>query len=77
MQCDPSIKAGMLPSPPPPPLTAASPNTCPLCRFETKMAALKVTRPSFFFFWGGGGRVPSYFETLWCPHLYFYRKSNT
>ena len=33
--------------------------------------ALKVTRPSFF------GRVPSYFEALWYPHLYFYRKSNT
>ena len=32
---------------------------------------LKVTRPSFF------GGVPSYFETLWFPHLYFYRKSNT
>ena len=31
----------------------------------------KVTRPSFF--WG----VPSYFEALWYPHLYFYRKSNT
>ena len=32
---------------------------------------LKVTRPSFS--WG----VPSYFEALWYPHLYFYRKSNT
>ena len=32
---------------------------------------LKVTRPSFF------GGVPSYFEALWYPHLYFYRKSNT
>ena len=32
---------------------------------------VKVTRPSFF--WG----VPSYFEALWYPHLYFYRKSNT
>ena len=32
---------------------------------------IKVTRPSFF------GRVPSYFEALWYPHLYFYRKSNT
>ena len=31
----------------------------------------KVTRPSFF------GGVPSYFEALWYPHLYFYRKSNT
>ena len=29
------------------------------------------TRPSFF------GGVPSYFEALWYPHLYFYRKSNT
>ena len=32
---------------------------------------IKVTRPSFF--WG----VPSYFEALWYPRLYFYRKSNT
>ena len=32
---------------------------------------LKVTRPWFF------GGVPSYFEALWYPHLYFYRKSNT
>ena len=32
---------------------------------------LKVTRPSFL------GGVPSYFEALWYPHLYFYRKSNT
>ena len=31
----------------------------------------KVTRPSFF------GGVPSYFEALWYPHLYCYRKSNT
>ena len=31
----------------------------------------KVTRPSFF------EGVPSYFEALWYPHLYFYRKSNT
>ena len=31
----------------------------------------KVTRPSFF------GGEPSYFEALWYPHLYFYRKSNT
>ena len=36
---------------------------------------LKVTRPSFLFFWGGG--VPSYFEAFWYPHLYFYRKYNT
>ena len=36
---------------------------------------IKVTRPSFFFFFGGGGGrgVPSYFEALWYPHLYFYR----
>ena len=33
--------------------------------------AFKVTRPSFF------GGIPSYFEALWYPHLYFYRKSNT
>ena len=32
---------------------------------------IKVTRPSFF------GGVPSYFEALWYPYLYFYRKSNT
>ena len=32
---------------------------------------IKVTRPSFL------GRVPSYFEALLYPHLYFYRKSNT
>ena len=31
---------------------------------------IKVTRPSFL------GGVPSYFEALWYPHLYFYRKSN-
>ena len=37
--------------------------------FEAEV--LKVTRPSFF------GGVPSYFEALWYPHLYFYRKSNT
>ena len=37
-----------------------------------EIAELKVTRPSFF--WGG---VLSYFEALWFPHLYFYRKSNT
>ena len=30
----------------------------------------KVTRPSYFV------RVPSYFEALWYPHLYFDRKSN-
>ena len=33
--------------------------------------SIKVTRSSFF------GGVPSYFEALWFPHLYFYRKSNT
>ena len=32
---------------------------------------VKVTRPSFL------GGIPSYFEALWYPHLYFYRKSNT
>ena len=30
----------------------------------------KVTRPSYFV------RVPSYFEALWYPHLYFDHKSN-
>ena len=29
--------------------------------------SIKVTRPSFF------DGVPSYFEALWYPHLYFYR----
>ena len=33
-----------------------------------KLANVKVTRPSFF------GGVPSYFEALWYPHLYFYRR---
>ena len=32
---------------------------------------LKVTRPTLF------RGVPSYFEALWYPRLYFYRKSNT
>ena len=32
---------------------------------------LKVTRHTFFM------GVPSYFEALWYPRLYFYRKSNT
>ena len=36
-----------------------------------KLVVVKVTRPSFF------GGVPSYFEALWYPHLYFYRKFNT
>ena len=40
-------------------------------RWHTDLNGLKVTRPSFF--WG----VPSYFEALWYPHLYFYGKSNT
>ena len=31
---------------------------------------LKVTRPSYFV------RVPSSFEALWYPHLYFDPKSN-
>ena len=31
---------------------------------------VKVTRPSYFV------AVPSYFEALWYPHLYFNRKSN-
>ena len=31
---------------------------------------LNVTRPSYFV------RIPSYFEALWHPHLYFDRKSN-
>ena len=36
-----------------------------------KLHVFKVTRLSFL------GGVPSYFEALWYPHLYFYRKSNT
>ena len=32
--------------------------------------SLKVTRPSYFV------RIPSYFEALWHPHLYFDRKSS-
>ena len=42
-----------------------------LCRNVIGHLSVKVTRPSFF------GGVPSYFEALWYPHLYFYRKSNT
>ena len=38
---------------------------------DLRLRPFKVTRPSFF------GGVPSYFEALWYPHLYFYRKSNT
>ena len=40
-------------------------------QLQNRYLAFKVTRPSFF------GGVPSYFEALWYPHLYFYRKSNT
>ena len=36
-----------------------------------ELYVIKVTRPSFL------GGVSSYFEALWYPHLYFYRKSNT
>ena len=32
------------------------------------ISQLKVTRPSFFL----GGGLPSYFEALWYPHLYYY-----
>ena len=39
--------------------------------YNEKCMKFKVTRPSFL------GGVPSYFEVLWCPHLYFYRKFNT
>ena len=39
--------------------------------FSQMQRLFKVTRPSFF------GGVPSYFEAVWYPHLYFYRKSNT
>ena len=38
---------------------------------KTLLWGFKVTPPSFL------GGVPSYFEALWYPHLYFYRKSNT
>ena len=37
----------------------------------SNLSYFKVTRASFF------GAVPSYFEALWYPLLYFYRKSNT
>ena len=40
-------------------------------RFVNYNVLVKVTRPSFF------GGVPSYFEALRYPHLYFYCKSNT
>ena len=36
----------------------------------TLKSCIKVTRPSYFV------RVPSYFEALWYPHLYFDLKSN-
>ena len=38
--------------------------------FKAKYEAIKVTRPSYFV------RIPSYFEVLWYPHLYFDHKSN-
>ena len=34
-------------------------------------STFKMTRRSLF------GGVPSYFQALWYPHLYFYRKSST
>ena len=40
--------------------------------YYTVLIPLKVTRPSFF-----GGGVQSYFEALWYPYFYFYRKANT
>ena len=40
-------------------------------RNATQYVAVKVTRPSFL------RGIPSYFEALWYPHLYFYCKSNT
>ena len=42
-----------------------------ICNSPAFHQSIKVTRPSFF------GGVPSYFEALWYPHLYFYRTSNT
>ena len=45
--------------------------TYPLFKNLGTRNLLKVTRPSFF------GGVLFYFEALWYPHLYFYRKSNT
>ena len=42
-----------------------------LVESQVSTSLFKVTWPSFF------GGVPSYFEALWYPHLYFYRKSNT
>ena len=41
------------------------------CRHYTWYIPIKVTRPSFL------RGVPSYFEALWYPHLYLYRKFNT
>ena len=53
-------------------------NTLHTDRFLHKLQAtinvqsiFKVTRPRYFW------EVPPYFEALWYPHLYFYRKSNT
>ena len=42
----------------------------PLLRKNLKHIYFKVTRRCYFV------RVPSYFETLWYPHLYFDRGSN-
>ena len=52
------------------PASRVAMNTSMLIAFGPPLT-FKVTRPSFF------GGVPSYFEALWYPHLYFYRKSNT
>ena len=57
------------------PMTAKTATIEPFIRGKIRRVLhrtrLKVTRPTFF------RGVPSYFEALWYPRLYFYRKSNT
>ena len=57
------------------PMTAKTATIGPFIRGKIRRVLhrtrLKVTRPTFF------RGVPSYFEALWYPRLYFYRKSNT
>ena len=57
------------------PMTAKTATIGPFIRDKIRRVLhrtrLKVTRPTFF------KGVLSYFEALWYPRLYFYRKSNT
>ena len=57
------------------PMTAKTATIGPFIRGKIRRVLhrtrLKVTRPTFF------RGVPSYFEALWYPRLYFYGKSNT